>query len=91
MTPEERIEKALEIASRYGDTDGSHHKAWAIDQMVRALTDCPMVADMAIDATGQPYTYDRQGESDAYRAWVADHRAGEDGPETYEWDEGIPP
>lgn len=26
-----------------------------------------------------------------YRAWVRDQKAGEDGPDTYDWDEGIPP
>jgi hypothetical protein len=26
-----------------------------------------------------------------YQAWVREQKAGEDGPETYEWDEGIPP
>lgn len=34
---EERINKALEIAWRYGQIDGGHHKMWVIDQMVRAL------------------------------------------------------
>jgi len=29
---------ALEVAQRHGGTDGGHHKAWVIDQMVRALT-----------------------------------------------------
>ena len=28
---------ALEVAQRHGGTDGDHHKAWVIDQMVRAL------------------------------------------------------
>lgn len=28
---------------------------------------------------------------DSYDAWVTEHKAGEDGPETYEWDTGIPP
>ena len=31
------IDKALEIAFRYSQIDGVHHKAWSIDQMVRAL------------------------------------------------------
>lgn len=31
-------DKALEVALRYGGIDGGHHKAWVIDQMVRALT-----------------------------------------------------
>ena len=34
---EKRIDKALEIAWDYSQIDGSHHKAWTIDQMVRAL------------------------------------------------------
>ena len=32
-----RIELALEFAMHYGGIDGDHHKAWVIDQMVRAL------------------------------------------------------
>jgi hypothetical protein len=34
---EERIEKAIEVAERYGGIDGGHHKQWVIDQMIRAL------------------------------------------------------
>ncbi len=26
-----------------------------------------------------------------YNAWVKHHKHGKDGPDTYEWDEGIPP
>jgi len=33
-----QIEAALEVASRWSQIDCDHHKAWAIDQMVRALT-----------------------------------------------------
>ena len=33
----EKINKALEIAWKFSQIDGAHHKAWAIDQMVRAL------------------------------------------------------
>jgi hypothetical protein len=28
---------------------------------------------------------------DGYAEWVREQRDGEDGPDTYEWDEGIPP
>lgn len=62
-----RTEKAVELAVRYGGIDGDHHKAWVIDQMVRALT------------------------GDDYARVVAEAKAGEDGPETYRWDVGIPP
>jgi hypothetical protein len=63
----EQVREALRIAMRHGQHDEAHHKAWVIDQMVRALT------------------------GDQYAAWVAESRAGEDGPETYDWDEGIAP
>lgn len=68
MTDEQkRIRAALALAMRYGGTDGDHHKAWVIDQMVRELT------------------------GPQYLRWVRRACAGEDGPDTYEWDEGIPP
>ena len=79
MNLQERIDLALEIAG-YGYVDGSHHKMWVIDQMVRALTDCPRVTETAIDHKGYPYTYESFGESQAYLDFV-----GED------WDEGIAP
>ena len=62
-----RVDKAIEIAVRYGSTDGSHHKTWVIDQMVRVLA------------------------GDRYDEIVAQAKAGEDGPDTYEWDTGIAP
>lgn len=61
------VGKAIEIAVRWGGVDGGHHKAWVIDQMVRALA------------------------GDGYAALVAEACDGEDGPETYEWNEGIAP
>ena len=67
MTEADRIQAAVEIAVKHGGTDGAHHKAWVIDQMVRFLT------------------------WDKYEKVVADAKAGEDGPDTYEWDCGIPP
>jgi len=67
MTDQEKIEKALELAVRYGGVDGGHHKAWVIDQMVRALA------------------------GTKYERLVAEAKAGEDGPETHDWDEGIAP
>lgn len=63
----DRVELATGLALEYGQTDGEHHKAWVIDQMLRVLTG------------------GRYGEV------VADYRDGEDGPDTYEWDEGIAP
>ena len=36
---QEKIDKALDIALQYGQTDGAHHKAWVIDQIVRVLAE----------------------------------------------------
>lgn len=87
----DRAERALEIASSFGGVDGAHHKQWVIDQMVRALLDCPTVTLTGDDGRGDTYTYPALGESAEYLAWVKARCAGEDGPETYEWDVGIPP
>ena len=80
---ERRIALALEYIYRYGSIDGAHHKQWVLDQAVRALTGCPTVNGVGSDGD--------LVESDEYRAWVAKHNAGEDGPDTYEWDTGIAP
>jgi len=87
----DRIKDALSYAERYGQIDGAHHKAWVIDQMVRALTGCPTVQKVAHDYRGQEYAYEAQGESDEYLTFIREYQDGEDGPETYEWDEGIAP
>jgi hypothetical protein len=79
-TPEARIAKALEFASEYGTIDGAHHKMWVIDQMVRALTGCPVVVKTANWPEGS-YTYEAQGESPEYAAFIGDEG----------WDEGIAP
>lgn len=67
MTDEKRIAKALKLILQYGGIDGDHHKAWVLDQVVRALT------------------------GPRYKQWVKEAKAGEDGPETYGWDEGCAP
>lgn len=35
---EKKIQKAIDLAYQYSQIDGAHHKAWVIDQMIRALT-----------------------------------------------------
>lgn len=89
--PNRRIRKAIEFAVRYGGIEGDHHKAWVIDQMVRALTGCPDVTKTATDANGDEYTFESQGESDEYEKLVAEACRGEEGPDTYGWDTGITP
>jgi len=46
---------------------------------------------VAIDCHGNSYTYQTQISCEEYEAWVKAAKAGDDGPETYEWDEGIAP
>lgn len=87
----DRIKHALEIAFRYSQIDGAHHKDWAIDQMVRALTGCPIEHKDTKDYNDVPYSYEYQGESDEYKKFVQEHNDGEDGPDTYSWDTGIAP
>jgi len=56
---QECIEKAIDLAVQYGGIDGDHHKAWVIDQMVRALAGDryeQIVAD-AKDGEDGPGTY----------------------------------
>jgi hypothetical protein len=69
MIEREAINKAIELAFEYGQIDGSHHKMWVIDQMVRILA-----MDEAL-----------------YENWIKSYCNGEDGPNIYEWDEGIAP
>lgn len=88
---QERIDKALEIAHRYGGIDGGHHKEWVVDQMVRALTGCPIVTATSSDANGENYEYETQGESEEYHTFLRDFAEGEDGPHTYSWGIGIAP
>ena len=37
MTAEEKIERIKEIIFEYGQIDGSHHKMWVIDQIMRTI------------------------------------------------------
>jgi hypothetical protein len=59
MNAEERIEKAIELAVRFGGIDGDHHKAWVIDQMVRTLAGADYSRVVAEACAGEdgPATY----------------------------------
>lgn len=56
---DERIKQALEIAIKYGGFESAHHKAWAIDQMVRILAGehYNSVVASACDGEDGPDTY----------------------------------
>jgi hypothetical protein len=86
---------ALYFIERYGGIDGAHHKQWLIDQTARGLNGAPIeiVEARWMGGNGLPdaeYRI-RVGTSDKYTTWVTKMKAGEDGPETYTWDEGIAP
>jgi len=61
--------KALDFIMEWGGTDGSFHKQWVLDGVVRILTET----------------------EDGYNQWLTEHNDGEDGPDTYAWDEGSAP
>ncbi len=79
MTPEDKITEAINVAYTYGQVDGSHHKAWVIDQMVRALLG---------DAYDEwIYAY-KKTDDDGNLTDPEDEDEDED---IYDWDEGIAP
>jgi hypothetical protein len=87
---ENKIKNALKVAFSYSQIDGSHHKMWVIDQMVRELTGCPKVTKVAKDSRGQEYTYEALGESEDYKKFIAAYCVDDNGDE-YDWDVGSPP
>lgn len=52
----DRILRALEIAP-IGRYDGAHHKDWVLDQMVRALTGCPVAQARPVPLLGESEEY----------------------------------
>lgn len=64
---EDRVQWALMVAAEFAGYDGSRHKQWVIDQMVKALT------------------------GDKYEEWVRKFNSGDEGPDTYLWEEGMSP
>jgi predicted glycosyl hydrolase (DUF1957 family) len=37
MTNQEKIDQAIELVEEYGDTKGSSHQRWVLDQLLRIL------------------------------------------------------
>ena len=85
-------EAALIYISMYGGIDGGHHKQWVLDQVARILLGTPVNVTLAKWENGhQEERFHVGGPSAEYTAWVAQMKAGEDGPNTYDYDEGIAP
>lgn len=97
-SPERRIARAKELAFSYAQIDGSHHKMWVIDQMLKALCGSPLLVENATDYKGQPYSYQYQANSIEYDEFINEYRGeltedamwGEPTYE-YEWDDGCAP
>lgn len=77
----------------YGQVDGSHHKTWAIDQVVRVLKGTPVIIKEARWDDGKKEFRINLGEpSQAYLDYVKDYEGeDEDGEKEYEWDTGGAP
>lgn len=82
---------ALQYVMLYGGIDGAHHKDWVLDQVARILNGAPVTVKLAKWDDGTENIRYSVGESDQYHAWVAELKDGEDGPETYGYEEGIAP
>ncbi len=83
---------ALLWIEQYGGIDGGHHKTWVLDQVARILHGTPVLAKIASwEGDKTELRLDLDDATPAYHKWVASCRDGEDGPETYGYDEGIAP
>lgn len=83
---------AMYFIERYGGIDGAHHKDWVLDQVARILKGSPIEINQATWTDHEPEWRVTVGEPSAeYLEWVAEMRDGEDGPDTYDYSEGIAP
>ena len=72
---------AINIAKRYAnDAITSDQKTWIIDQMVRALTYCPLEIKTINTGSGEVIEIEIIGESQVYLVIASNP----------EWDKGIP-
>ena len=86
-----RIKRALDFAHSHAEFSDLN-TSWMIDQMVRALTGCPLEIEEGFNWAGEPCAHESQGASQAYRQFVKNalKRAEQVTPEPY-WDVGVKP
>lgn len=86
---------ALLWLEMYGQTDGSHHKTWVLDQVARILHGTKMTACLASWDNGTTeMRFDlEEPPSKAYDDWVETMlgKKDEDGEYEYDYDVGIAP
>lgn len=76
----------------YGRVDGSHHKTWLIDQIVRIIKDTKVIVKVARWKNGhEEERFSLAEPLKQYWKWVEEIKNGEDGPDTYNYDFGIAP
>lgn len=84
-------QNAILIVENYGGSDGSHHKAYCLDQVVRVLLGTPLVVMEAQWDNGHSELRYSTGEpTQQYHDWVAEQKNGEEGPNSYDYNVGIP-
>lgn len=88
FSKEELVRKFLE---RFKGIDGGHHKEWLLDQIARIINGSSVAIKKAKWEDGHTELRFRVGESEQYRDWVKKMKAGEDGPDTYFYEEGVAP
>lgn len=86
---------ALEFISLHGQTDGSHHKAWALDQVARILLGTPVKVEVASWSNGfQEFRVSTGEPSEEYLCWVEEQKGAVDpihGGTEHDWDVGVAP
>lgn len=88
------VDWAMLWVEKYGQFDGSHHKAWVIDQVARILKGTPVIVELAAWSGGlteERFYLDEPTEQ--YKDWVIAMlgELTEDGEYEYSYDEGIAP
>lgn len=58
MTEQERIDQATDLILEYGGIDGSHHKMWVLDQVLRLLLGDRYEQAIAEYRNGSEYEWD---------------------------------
>lgn len=78
---------AAEFIRNYGPIDGSHHKDWVLDQVMRVLLGTPVIVKIARWENGHyEYRFSTGEPSNAYLKMVEEEEAGGG-----DWPVGIPP